>query len=103
MIQPAGISSIKRNLNPQKLENLAEIFNCIGDPTCLRLIKALILAQKLCVSDLAKIAGVSVSAVSHQMRKLKILGLVESERMGQMICYQLKDGEIPMILKEVLE
>lgn len=73
----------------QDIEKKAELFRCIGDPTCLKLISLLINNEKLCVSELTSLLGVSMPAVSHQLKKLRSIGLLERKRDGQMICYSL--------------
>jgi DNA-binding transcriptional ArsR family regulator len=52
------------------------------------MMKTLLEAKELCVSDLSKIVGISMSATSQHLRILEMSGLVESERMGQTICYK---------------
>jgi DNA-binding transcriptional ArsR family regulator len=46
---------------------------------------------EMCVCDLAAFTGLSESAVSHQLRRLKDLALVKKRRAGQIIYYSLDD------------
>jgi DNA-binding transcriptional ArsR family regulator len=68
----------------------AALFSALGDPTRLRLLLAL-KAGPLCTCDLAVVLGVTESAVSHQLRTLKALDLVESERQNRMMFHRLDD------------
>ena len=61
----------------------------------------LALHQDLCVTDIAKICDMSVPAISYQMKVLEVVGLVRRDRMGKMICYELKK-EDPLV-KRVLK
>jgi ArsR family transcriptional regulator, lead/cadmium/zinc/bismuth-responsive transcriptional repressor len=60
------------------IRKTAELFNVLSDPTRVRIILALSRAE-LCVSDLAYVVGASDSAVSHQLRILRNLGLVDKQ------------------------
>ena len=72
--------------------HLAEIFSAMGDPTRLRVLFALA-RQELCVCDLSTLLGVSVSAVSHQLRLLRGLRLVKCRREGRLSYYSLDDSQ----------
>src|SRR3970282_2701397 len=49
---------------------LAETFGTLSDPTRVRIISALA-GEELCVFDLARLLGLSGSAISHQLRLLR--------------------------------
>jgi len=79
-----------------EIEELAEIFKALSDPTRLRLIEALANCphdechgEMLCVNDLAHRVQVSQSAVSQHLRVLKQVRLVRSERHGNFVHYSL--------------
>ena len=90
----------------QTVESKAELFRCIGDPTCLKLLSLLMENKKLCVSEITVELAVSMPAVSHQLRKLRSLGILDRKREGQMICYFFADTDeakqVKRILREVL-
>jgi DNA-binding transcriptional ArsR family regulator len=52
----------------------------------------------MCVCDLAAFLGISDSAVSHQLRRLKDLALVKCRRDGQVIYYCLDDDHVSGLL-----
>ena len=78
--------------------HLAEIFGAMGDPTRLRLLFALA-TEELCVCDLSALLGVSVSAVSHQLRLLRGLRLVKFRREGRLAYYSLDDHHVAALLE----
>ena len=58
---------------------------------------------EMCVCDLAAFTGLSDSAVSHQLRRLKDLALVKSRRDGQIVYYRLDDAHVERLLNIGLE
>ena len=83
-------------------ERLAQTYKALGDPTRLKMVMALE-SGEMCVCDLAAFLGLSESAVSHQLRRLKDLALVKSRREGQILFYSLDDDHVAALLKVGLE
>ena len=54
---------------------------------------------ELCVCDIAALVGVSVSAVSHQLRLLRGMRLVRPRRSGRQVFYSLDDQHILHLLR----
>ena len=54
------------------------------------------------VTDLAAAIGMQQSAVSHQLRLLRNLGLVTGTRAGQRIVYGLHDHHVAMLLEQAI-
>ncbi|MGH3492119.1 MAG: ArsR/SmtB family transcription factor [Sciscionella sp.] len=54
------------------------------------------------VSELAEAVDMEASAVSHQLRLLRTLGLVTGIRNGQRVVYQLHDNHVAMLLDEAV-
>lgn len=88
MLQSQRIEKIKRSL-PAK-ERWPEVFGALGDENRFRIFKLLAAHDGLCVSDLAKILGVTIPAVSQQLKNLEASGLAVGKRCGQMMCYELR-------------
>ena len=80
---------------------LAETFRVLGDPTRVRILDALS-GGEVCVCDIASIAGISESAVSHQLRLLRSRRLVRPRRAGRMVFYSLDDHHIIELLRQAL-
>ena len=89
-------------ISERELERLALIYKVLGDPNRLKMVMALRNVE-MCVCDLAAFAGLSESAVSHQLRRLKDLALVKSRRNGPIIYYALDDAHVSGLLEVGLE
>jgi len=72
---------------------LAQIFSALSDPTRVRIISALN-ERELCVCDLAAVLGMTQSAISHQLRLLRNLGLVKYRKDGRIVYYAIDDEHI---------
>ena len=83
---------------PRAVEALADTFRVLGDPTRVRILDALA-GGELCVCDIARLAGISESAVSHQLRLLRSMRLVRTRRAGRLIYYTLDDHHIIELLE----
>ena len=81
---------------------VADIFQALGDPTRLKLISALTAAE-LCVCDLAATLGMTQSAVSHQLRLLRALGVVKNRKEGRVVYYSLDDDHIHDLFRRGVE
>lgn len=82
----------------RKLERLALIYKLLGEPSRLKIAMAL-RGGEMCVCDLAAFLGISESAVSHQIRRLKDLALVKSRREGQILYYSLDDHQLDELIR----
>ena len=87
--------------NKMQAENeylkLAALFKMFGDGTRVKILHALEL-NEMCVCDLAALLGVTKSAVSHQLKALRLTNLVKSRREGQVVYYSLADDHVKYIL-----
>ena len=81
-----------------ELERLALTFKVLGDPTRLKIFVALS-GGEMCVCDLAAHLGLSESAVSHQLRRMREQALVKPRREGQVLYYALDDGHVAELLR----
>jgi DNA-binding transcriptional ArsR family regulator len=75
------------------MARLALTYKIMGDPTRLKIIMAL-RGGEMCVCDIAAYLGLSESAVSHQLRRLRESSLVRSRRDGQVLYYSLDDSHV---------
>lgn len=80
---------------PDEVEaaRLAELFKALADPTRVRMVAAL-MHTELCVDDLAELLGMTQSAVSHQLRLLRHLHLVQFRKAGKHSFYRLDDDHV---------
>ena len=83
--------------SPGELEQLTELHKAMGDYT--RILWYL-MQKDSCVSELAQKMEVTESAISHQLRALRIVRLVQSRKAGKSVIYSLQDEHIRWILEE---
>lgn len=83
------------------VQRLASFFKVLGDETRVRIICALA-ESEMCVSDISEILNVSQSAVSHQLKLLKIEGHVKSRRDGKNIYYSIDDEHVLDIIEKAI-
>ncbi|WP_416235690.1 ArsR/SmtB family transcription factor [Nodularia sp. UHCC 0506] len=81
---------------------MAEFFSFLGDPNRLRILSFLA-NKELCVSDLAALLNMSESAVSHQLRNLRVMRLVGYRKQGRNVFYHLHDNHISHLYQAVAE
>ena len=89
-------------ISDKELDRLSSMYKVLGDPTRLKIVMAL-KDVEMCVCDLSAFLGVSESAVSHQLRRLRDLALVKKRRDGQVIYYTLDDRHIADLLSIALD
>jgi DNA-binding transcriptional ArsR family regulator len=88
-------------LNADTAVNVAATLQALASPSRLLILSRL--RQGPCpVTELADAVGMEQSAVSHQLRVLRHLGLVVGSRSGQRIVYSLYDNHVAMLLDEAI-
>jgi DNA-binding transcriptional ArsR family regulator len=98
-IDPKAVAFVQARTMPARtVERLSRLFSALADPTRLKILHALMVIDELCVCDLAVIADLSVSAVSHQLRLLRDRDLVHARREGRMVYYSLADDHVSTLM-----
>lgn len=93
-------NKLKKELQDHKaITACAQEFNMVGDPTRLKICYLLCRHKELSVGDIADVVGVSISAVSHTLRKLQKADMVESRREFRTVYYKLKKSPIVEVMK----
>jgi len=77
---------------------LSNLYKLFADGTRLKILWALS-RERMCVCDLAVLLGTTKSAVSHQLRHLRLANLVKNEKQGKIVYYSLVDCHV----REMLE
>jgi len=88
MLNKSQLAKIKADFDTDN-SNFPLVFQALGDPGRFRIFRLLIDNRDICVTDVANVFGITVSAASQQLRVLERLGLVLKVRMGQMVCYEI--------------
>ena len=84
------------------LYDLADLFRMFADSTRVRIMNEL-RRKETGVSELANGLGMTMSAISHQLRILKDARLIRSRRDGKGILYSLADDHVRTILDMGIE
>ena len=99
-IDPEAVAEAQRAAPSNELLGIVvEAFEALADPTRARMLYALV-RRPLCVRDLAIVAGVSESAVSHHLRLLRDRRLVTPRRRGNIVTYALDDHHVAALFRE---
>lgn len=86
----------KYMLKDEVLFNLAELFKSFADTTRVRILYSLF-KEEMCVCDLSAFLGMTQSAISHQLRILKLARLVRFHKIGKVVYYSLEDKHVKEI------
>lgn len=100
---PEQITEARKRLpDEDMLFSLADLYKIFGDSTRLRILFVLFDAE-LCVCDIAELLGMTVSAISHQLRVLKQSRLVKYRKNGKSVFYSLADDHVHTILGQGMD
>ena len=88
--------------NAELLDDLAELYKIFGDSTRIKILSTLFTEERG-VGDIARLLGMTMSAISHQLRILKQARLVKPRREGKMVYYALADDHVRTIFAQGLD
>jgi DNA-binding transcriptional ArsR family regulator len=102
MLKPHEIQKLQKLLAHDD-ERLPIIFNALSDPKRCIIFRSLLKRERLCVSDIARILGISMSLASQHLKILEITKLVVREREGRVIYFRphTDDQLVKTIIKAV--
>lgn len=84
------------------LNSIVCFFSIFADSTRVRMLSALAISE-MCVTDLSRVLEINQTTVSHQLRLLKNLGIVKSERCGKIIFYSLVNDTVNDVMLKGVE
>jgi DNA-binding transcriptional ArsR family regulator len=87
--------------DPAFARTAAESIQALSAPSRLRIL-ARLKAGPASVNEIAESVAMESSAVSHQLRLLRHLGLVTGEREGRQVVYELYDDHVADLLEQVV-
>ncbi len=96
-----GIQHDPAELDPALTQAIAETMQALATPSRLRILGQLHGGPSP-VNELAAAVGMEPSAVSHQLRILRHLGLVVGRRDGRQIVYDLYDDHVGELLEQAI-
>ena len=88
-------------LDEHTAAHVAELFRAFSDTSRVRILSAIV-DQELNITALAQILGLSESAISHYMRGLRQMRLVDARRDGKEVYYSLTDPHIIVLFRQGL-
>jgi len=89
-------------LTQDQIQELAEIFRLLGDPTRLGITLA-VAGEARPVGEVAESLGLSASLVSHHLRLLRAARLVRAERQGKQVFYALADHHVRDVIEDMAD
>lgn len=84
------------------LDELAAGLKVWAHPSRLRIFAVLDQVEQMCVCDLATVLGLSVSAASQNLAKMRAHRLVQYRRDAQTLYYALTDHPLNHVLREAV-
>ena len=88
--------------NGDVLDSIVCFFSIFADHTRVKMLSALAISE-MCVTDLSRVLDINQTTVSHQLRLLKNLGIVKSERQGKIIFYSLVNDTVNDVMLKGVE
>jgi len=82
--------------------DLADLYKMFSDSTRVRILWALS-RHELCVCDIAVLLNMTKSAISHQLKSLRLSNLVKYDKRGKEVYYSLADDHVKDIFEKGFE
>lgn len=86
-------------LNEHLAAHVAELFRAFSDTSRVRILSALMTGE-MNITALAQVVGISESAISHHMRGLRQMHMVQSRRDGKEVYYRIEDEHIIALFQQ---
>lgn len=102
VIDAAAVAAALKGLGDRAVvQQWAERFSVLADPSRLTLLVCIHYATDIAVTDLAVAAGMTDTAVSQALRLLRAHGLVTGHRSGRVVRYRLADATVHELIHHV--
>jgi ArsR family transcriptional regulator len=86
-------------LDEHTAAHVAELFRAFSDTSRVRIMSVLVEGERN-VGALAQLVGISESAVSHHLRSLRQMKLVQARREGKEVYYRVDDEHIIALFQQ---
>lgn len=92
-----------RSVMKREDARLPIVFNALGEPRRCKIFRSFLAHDRLCVSDIARASGISMSLASQHLKVLEITGLLLKEKQGRSTYYRpnTKDDLVASIITAV--
>ena len=84
------------------LKNMTNFFYAFSDNTRLKII-ILLSIKPLCVGEIVNVLCVNQTTISHQLKILKSINIIECDRVGKNVIYYIKNNSIENVLNATVE
>ena len=91
-----------RVLDDMLEQDVSNLFKALSNPTRIKIL-FLLQQQILTVTQISDKLDISQSAISHQLRELRLARLVKSNKRGKEMLYQLDDNHVHQIFDMAIE
>src|SRR5690625_835685 len=95
-------SNNEKVLHPVIEQDVANLFKALSNPTRIKIL-FLLKQETLTVTEISERLNISQSAISHQLRELKLVRLVKGEKRGREVIYELDDHHVHQIFDMAIE
>ena len=82
--------------------DLSNLYKMFADNTRLKILWALS-KEEMCVCDLAVLLDMTKSAISHQLKSLRLANLVKYNKQGKIVYYSLGDSHVKDVFEKGFE
>jgi DNA-binding transcriptional ArsR family regulator len=86
-------------LEPLQIQRISQFFSCLADETRINILRTLSTGQKS-VNEIRNVIGLSLPAISYQLRILLMYDLVRYERQGRNKVFYIADTHVMHILRD---
>ena len=87
------------DMSPSLAAELSELFRVFSNDTRLRMLDALVHSGELSVNELSERVGLAPQAISNQLQRMLVRGIVSSRRQANQIFYRILDPCVPRLLE----
>ncbi len=94
MLNPNELAKLRKLLT-KKDDRLPIVFSALGDPRRGPIFRSFLENGRLCVSDISRLMGMSMSLASQHLKILEITGLIVREKEGRTVYFRAnRDDEL---------
>ena len=103
VLHPMTVRNVSAHMPPETvLNSLASFFKLFSDKTRVGILWALSVSE-MCVCDLSMLLKTKQPAISHHLKSLRQMRIVQTRREGKVIFYALDDEHIRTVLNSGLQ
>lgn len=104
MLKPHEIKKLNQQLHGEADPRLPIVFNALSDQNRCNIFRCFLKRDKLCVSDISKILGISMSLASQHLKVLEVTGLIVRQKEGRTVYYlpNTQDKLVTSIINAVI-